>query len=188
MEAKIKRLITPLAFLAVLLFCGFCLYKKPTSLEDVLSYCSYATTILGLLFFIYYKWLWRIIPWNRNPVLKKNYTASIYYFENNVQKTKEMQVKVKQTWLSIRVETGTDINSSRSITSSIVEENGAKVLYYTYLTDPKALVQKKNPIQHGTCRMVLNDKNEYIRGKYWTSSKTIGDIEWKAIGKKTKKE
>ena len=28
--------------------------------------------------------------------------------------------------------------------------------------------------------MILNEKNVTIRGAYWTSSETIGDIEWVA--------
>ena len=51
----------------------------------------------------------------------------------------------------------------------------------TYMTDPSAVYQGKNPIQYGTCRMVLNEDNEKIIGKYWTSSQTIGDLEWTEV-------
>lgn len=52
------------------------------------------------------------------------------------------------------------------------------------MTNPSAATQKSNPIQHGTCRMVLEGDNKTIRGKYWTSSNTTGDIEWKAVEKR----
>ena len=35
--------------------------------------------------------------------------------------------------------------------------------------------------QHGTCRMILNEDNARISGKYWTSSNTTGDIDWIAV-------
>lgn len=41
-------------------------------------------------------------------------------------------------------------------------------------------VAGENPIQHGTCRMILDGDNSRISGKYWTSSNTTGDIEWVA--------
>ena len=48
------------------------------------------------------------------------------------------------------------------------------------MTNPTAATQSENPIQHGTCRMILDGDNSRINGKYWTSSNTTGDIEWLA--------
>lgn len=74
----------------------------------------------------------------------------------------------------------TDINSSVTTTAMIVKEYGQDILYYTYMTNPSAATQSDNPIQHGTCRMVLCEDNTRLIGKYWTSSNTTGDIEWDA--------
>jgi hypothetical protein len=60
----------------------------------------------------------------------------------------------------------------------IVEENGESVLYYSYITNPSAVTQRTNPVQYGTCRITLNEECEKMQGKYWTTSQTIGDIEW----------
>lgn len=87
---------------------------------------------------------------------------------------------IKQTWTSIDIKVNTGINSSVTIYATIVNEFGQNVLYYTYMTNPSAETQQKNPIQHGTCRMVLTESNRELSGKYWTSSKTVGDIEWVA--------
>lgn len=136
-------------------------------------------------FCVYEKWVWRFIPWNRPPVLKEQYDGIIYYKLNGIAGEKSISVWIKQTWLGIDVKTKTDINSSVTITATILSEFGQDVLYYTYMTNPSAATQKSNPIQHGTCRMVLNGDNKTISGKYWTSSNTTGDIEWKAV--KTRK-
>ena len=83
--------------------------------------------------------------------------------------------------LGIDIQMATDINSSVTITAAIVHEYGQDVLYYTYMTNPSSATQKENPIQYGTCRMILDEDNARISGKYWTSSNTVGDIDWLAV-------
>ena len=65
--------------------------------------------------------------------------------------------------------------TSNTIVANLVEENEEYILYYTYITNPKS---KENPIQHGTCRLMLSNK-DCLTGSYWTSRQTIGDIELK---------
>ena len=179
MSEKIKKLITPMIVTAVVIFVFLCLILKPEVPENYASYVSYTASAITVLFVLYERILWRCIPWNRPPVLKKKYDGTLYYIENNEKKTKSIEIIVRQSWLAVSIKTNTDINSSWSITGSIVQEYGENVLYYNYITNPDALTQESNPIQHGSCRMVLNGKNTYLKGKYWTSSKTVGDIEWK---------
>ncbi|HHY08835.1 MAG TPA: hypothetical protein GX530_10075 [Corynebacteriales bacterium] len=69
--------------------------------------------------------------------------------------------------------------ASTSIVSTIVCENGHYILYYTYITNPKSKYSERNPIQYGTCRLELDNTME-LRGTYWTSRRTIGDIYLKA--------
>lgn len=166
--------------LAALIFAICCLVHKPIEIEDYTSYLGYAISGVGILFLIYEKFAWRWIPWNRPPVLAKEYRGVIYYSFKRESGTKEIQIHVKQSWLSVSIKTETDINSSISITGTITEEFGSTYLYYTYVTNPKASVQAKNPIQHGTCRLLL-DNMDNISGKYWTTSQTIGDIEWRRV-------
>lgn len=68
--------------------------------------------------------------------------------------------------------------TSNTIVANLVEENEEYILYYTYITNPKSKYSKENPIQHGTCRLMLSNK-DYLTGSYWTSRQTIGDIELK---------
>lgn len=92
-----------------------------------------------------------------------------------------MRVQIKQSWFGIDIQMATYINSSVTITAAIVHEYGQDVLYYTYMTNPSSATQKENPIQYGTCRMILDEDNARISGKYWTSSNTVGDIDWLAV-------
>ena len=183
MNERIKKLIKPLIIATVVLFLMFWLVLKPAKLEDYWSCIGYAISGVTVLFILYEKWLWRFIPWNRPPLLKKEYTGTISYVYKNQPGTKEIEIAVQQTWLSVSIKTRTDINSSKSITGTIVTEYDEDILYYNYITNPDAVMQGKNPIQYGTCRMVLNSDNVHLKGKYWTSSKTIGDIEWEEAAK-----
>ncbi len=182
MNERFKSLIKPMIFVAIAIFVLCCLFvKKPEKLDDYTSYAGYAVSGVGILFLLYERFLWRFIPWNRPPVLKKKYNGLLKYKYRNQECTKPIAIEVKQTLFSVVVNTKTDINSSYSVTGNIVKEHdGVEVLYYTYYTDPTSASRRKNPIQYGTCRMVLNRNNENISGAYWTSSETIGDIEWVA--------
>jgi hypothetical protein len=183
MNERFKKLIKPMIFAAAAIFVIFWIVIKPTEIGDYSSCIGYAISGVTILFVLYERILWRYIPWNRPPLLKKQYTGIISYVYKNQPGTKPIEISVKQSWLSVSIKTKTDINSSRSITGTIVSEYGDDVLYYNYITNPDAVTQGKNPIQYGTCRMVLDGDNSHIKGKYWTSSKTVGDMEWKEVSK-----
>lgn len=180
MQEQVKNLIKPIIVVAIIIFVLCWIIDKPLTSEDCLSYIGYSISGVTILFILYEQWLWRYIPWNRPPVLKKHYNGVIRYTYKRVQEEKHIEITVKQTLFSVCVETKTDINSSYTVSGIIVKECDNYILYYTYITNPNAVVQKSNPIQYGTCRMVLNNKNTILNGKYWTSSQTVGDIEWRS--------
>ena len=178
MQGKIKKLIKPMIFIAACVFVLCYFIKKPAKWGDYTSYISYSVTVVTVFFVVYERYLWKKIPWNRSPVLMAKYHGIIKYNFGGVPGEKPITVRIKQTWLSVDVQTRTDINSSVTTTAMIVNEYGQDILYYTYITTPSAATQSDNPIQHGTCRMVLDGDNKHLIGKYWTSSNTTGDIEW----------
>lgn len=180
MNERIKRLTKPLSILAVLVFVICYIIDKPQALADYTSYIGYSISAVSILFVAYDRFLWKHIPWNRPPTLKKKYNGVLRYKYGGVSDEKNISIVVKQSWLTISIQAETDINSSVSVAASIVTEYGCDVLYYSYVTSPSAASQETNPIQHGTCRMKLGGDNSRIYGTYWTSSKTIGDIEWTA--------
>ena len=180
MRDKIEKLIKPMIFIAAAVFVLCYLIRKPVELGDYTSYLGYSVTAVTVFFIMYEKLLWKKIPWNRPPILSEKYQGVIKYNFRGVSGEKPIDITIKQTWLSIDVQTRTDINSSVTTTAMIVNEYGQDILYYTYMTNPSAASQSENPIQHGTCRMVLGGDNMHLVGKYWTSSNTTGDIEWTA--------
>ena len=179
MKEKIKTIIPMFAVIAVVVYLIACLISPAKSASDIWSYIGYAISADTLIFSLYSLWLWRINPFDKTPRLKKYYRGEIYSTykkaENNGKK--EIKVRVLQTMFGVRVYTKTDINNSASVIGNITEENGLHFLYYTYVTNPKTNDQKKNPIQYGTCRMLIENISDF-EGKYWTSVGTAGDIVW----------
>ena len=83
----------------------------------------------------------------------------------------------KTNFLTVNIEFRSDEITSNSITADIIEEHGKNILYYTYITNPKAEFEKKNPINRGTTRLIV-EENE-LTGKYWTGAETTGDLRLK---------
>lgn len=129
MNERIRKLFKPAIIIAAMTFAICYLIKKPQEFGDYSSYVGYSVTVVTVLFCIYEKWMWRIIPWNRAPLLKKKYSGTIHYNFNGTAGEKSISVQVKQSWLSIDIQTTTDINSSVTITAAIVREYSQDILY-----------------------------------------------------------
>ena len=175
MENKVRQLIKPGVYIAIGIFISLYLIKKPIEGEDILSLVSYSITVVTIIFTLYINWLWKYNPFEKLPKLKSSYQGIIKYKFNGGGE-KNVEIIIKQTLFSIKVITKTDNNRSTSITANIVLENEEYLLYYTYITNPSAGNINTNPIQYGTCRIPIID-TEDIKGIYWTTQQTIGDIE-----------
>lgn len=176
MEEQVKSLIKPALYIAAAVIFVACMIKPPQVLDDYFSYVGYAISVVTIIFTLYAKWLWRFNPLVKIPKLNSKYKGIIKYNFNNKDGQKNIKLEIKQTLFSIKVKAITDINRSRTITGSIALEGDEYYLYYVYITDPSSVELKGNSIQYGTCRLLLEDVNN-LNGKYWTTSRTIGDIE-----------
>lgn len=173
-----KQLIKPIAIIGILIFAVAYWLTTPLTLDGYLSCASYAVSGVTAIAVLYDLWLWRWNPLEHVPVLRRRYCGKISSTYENSPVSKEIMMSVKQTLFSVQITAQTDINSSITVVGLITKEYGAHVLYYTYMTNPNAIVQKTNPAQYGTCRMELEPDTGTIKGKYWTSSGTTGDIVW----------
>lgn len=138
-----------------------------------------AVTITLFFMFLYEKWIWRLNCFEKVPHIYGKYEAKLEYEYEGKRKTKSIQINIKQSLLQTNVEIITNEISSQSITSSLVLENEQSILYYTYITSPKSRYSTNNPIQYGTCRIMIRD-GELPVGTYWTSRQTKGDITFKS--------
>lgn len=147
----------------------------PESPYDYYSCIGEAISITILLMGIYERWLWWYNPFESIPKIRGSYTGLIEYCYKGTRDEKEATIRINQSLLTTNVKIITDEITSNSIVSNMVNENGEYILYYTYITNPKMKYSNDNPIQYGTCRVVRESETE-LRGTYWTTSNTMGDV------------
>jgi len=163
---------------AVVLFLIRYAFSSFDSLLDIPKYIGQAISVTTIIMTLYNLHLWKFNPLEKIPRIMGRYCGNIEYKFNGTYETKESVVEVKQTLLSTGVKITTDEITSNTIVSSLIQENGDYVLYYTYITNPKSKFSEENPIQYGTCRLTVDNDTE-LCGTYWTSRKTVGDIHLK---------
>lgn len=175
MDDRIKKFSEKSLWVALILFVIRYLIFQFESLYDFLGAASEVIAVTLILMGAYNCFLWRLNPLEKTPKLMGTYKGHIEYNYNGESSSKDTKVIIKQTLLSIKVQITTNEITSNTIVGNLVVENDNYVLYYIYITNPKSKYSKENPMQHGTCRLVQQDKNTLV-GTYWTSRQTIGDM------------
>ena len=175
MKGSLRKLLNIGLWTSIVLFAIRCLISMPEGVYDIFSHAGEAITIALFSVWFYECFLWKYIPFEKTPRIAGQYDVTLEYMHEDKKKSKKATAVIKQTLSTVRVIMKTDKITSSTIVSSLLEENGENILYYTYITQPKSGNSQENPIQQGTCRLLITD-NEGLCGTYWTSRKTIGDI------------
>jgi hypothetical protein len=175
MNEQLKSFLSKSLCIIIILFIIRCFISKSYSLYGLLSNASEAITAALIIMAVYEKFLWRYNPLEKIPRLNKKYDGKIIYDYNGSHNEKEISIFINQTLLSTNIIIKTNEITSNTISSNLLFENGKYVLYYNYITNPKSQYSTQNPIQYGTCRLIV-DEEIGMRGRYWTTQKTIGDI------------
>lgn len=176
LDTKITKFLSKSLWVALVLFGLRWLLWKFNSFYDFIGAAGEVISITIIIMGIYCRWLWKYNPLEKTPKLMGTYKGAIEYNWDEVALKKEASVKIRQSLLSINIQITTNEITSNTIAGNLVKENDEYVLYYTYITNPKSKYSKENPIQYGTCRLLMSDKKRLV-GTYWTSRQTIGDIE-----------
>ncbi len=174
---NVKRYLAIIAVSAILTFL-ICVYLFNLSIKESVSW-SISTVSFIVLFFIQFAWKWRIfcgwlVPFpNLNGCWKGNLESS---YEGVPQKI-PVEIFIKQTFLHIQIKLSTGESKSNSITASfnIDTDREIKQLCYSYQNNPKCKLQESSPIHYGTVIFDI-ESNDEMKGPYWTSRKTVGDI------------
>jgi len=179
-----KKLIKIALWTALAILIVLSIWRHPADWSEYFDFAGYAVTGGSLFAVLYEKCLWRIkllhlLGIESTPVLAKHYIGTLRYTYDGMVGEKQMDIQVRQSLSTIHVDTTTDINISQTVCASLVKERGVFALYYTYVTNPQIAGHQDNPIQYGTCRLLIpNLGTESIRGTYWTTRATYGDITW----------
>lgn len=178
MNDSLKNFQTKALWVAIIIFAARHMISSPNTTYSLFGCMGESITITIILLGIYEKWIWKFDPFEKKPRLMGKYSGDIKYNYSGEFKKKKIQVTIKQSLLSVDIKITTNEIHSRTITSKLIFENDEYVLYYIYITNPQSKYSKENPMQYGTCRLIINNENE-LQGTYWTNRKTIGDIRLK---------
>lgn len=143
------------------------------------------------LFFVKWAWKWKIfqgwlVPF---PVLEGTWEGVMRstWFDpasGNSLPPIPLVLIIRQSFLSINCSMHTEEASSISYSADIIIDSETKrtQLIYHYTNRPQVSVRHRSEIHDGTALLyVINDKPREMKGEYWTSRKTTGDIELKFL-------
>lgn len=179
-------------WVAVLLFSG-------TTLEigwEAIKKLPNVVTIYVLLALIFTNWAWRLSIFRKwlvpLPDLQgtwKGTLESTWIDPATNQKIppKDVMLVIKQNFSSISCVMYTDESDSFSNTAQINEddESGIFRLSYNYTNRSRANVRDRSAIHDGAAILkVITEPEKVLKGEYWTSRKTTGDISVKFVSRK----
>jgi len=179
LREEVKSFLGKSVWIAAIVFIVLYSILSPETIYDFFGIIGEVVTCTIGFMTLYEKIFWRLNKLEKIPKLHKKYHGEIVYTYNGSNQKKNVVLIIKQSLLTVIVKIKTDEITSTSVSSNLVLENDEYILYYTYITNPKSKYSMDNPIQHGTCRLVI-DNVDKIDGSYWTSRKTIGDIQVKS--------
>lgn len=146
------------------------------------------------LFFVKWVWKWKmfqgwLVPF---PVLEGTWTGFMKSTWIDPASGKPLPpipitLIIRQSFLSITCSIYSEESSSISYSSDIIADKETKrtQLVYHYTNRPQASVRNRSEIHDGTALLdVIGDKPVEMKGEYWTSRKTTGDIEVKFLSTK----
>ena len=114
------------------------------------------------------------------PVLAKKYKGKIRFHRDDIDQERDSEIGIEQTFLNVTVRLGTDESSSSSVTATIKEENGSKMLIYTYLNTPRAEIQDRSAIHYGTAMLNVDDP-KHLTGNYYTTRLSRGSMDFEEV-------
>ena len=145
-------------------------------------------TIEMIIWGLFVKWGWRLrifqgwlVPF---PLIRGTWRGTLSSTWTNPETNQTpvpipVILTVRQTFLTVNCSLFTTESESRSHSASIHidEDSGEKKLVYSYTNKPRTTVRDRSPIHDGTVSLqILGDPPNELRGEYWTSRKTTGEI------------
>lgn len=131
-------------------------------------------------FFVSVAWKWPIFKGWLIPIpdLNGKWTGWLKYEREGQERKRQFSANIKQTLFSIIIELETKESSSRNFcgTFDIDKDKHLKDLIYSYMNEPKASLRDRSPIHYGTARLSINEDNTLMKGEYWTSRQTKGEM------------
>lgn len=177
MNKKIIETIDVINSLYIILSIVICTFSYIDSLSLVVKIISSISSIVGILVFVYFRWLWKIKVLNfyKIPVISGKYQVTIKSNYMGIEKSGTLIIS--QVFLDIRVVLSMDDkeSSSYSIEGAFFNDSYDRLFYIYSSTTSNSKEKKKNPDKKGTAIFEIVDE-KLDNGRYWTDTNTQGDI------------
>lgn len=194
-----KEIFVWIQLVAFVIIWAVVLLASGTTLEigwDAIKKLPDVVTIYVLLALVFTTWAWRLPVFKRwlvpLPDLQGTWKGTIestWIDPSTNQKIppKDVTLVIKQTFSSISCVMYTDESDSFSNTAQINEDDDSGIfrLSYNYTNRPRANVRNRSEIHDGAAILkVIAEPDRVLKGEYWTSRKTTGDIQVNFVSKK----
>lgn len=146
-----------------------------------LKYLGGIAAVIVVLLLVFDRWAWRWVPvaLSKRPNLQGTWRGTLHYQwpDGTPTQTKECFLTIRQTYSTVTVAMHFDISDSHSRSAAIVETNGQRSLWWSYLSVAHTLEQDGNPPHRGGAELVVSLKPTLsLAGDYWTERKTRGRL------------
>lgn len=146
-----------------------------------LKYLGGIASVIVVLLLIFDRWAWRCLPVaiSKRPNLHGTWKSQLHYQwpDGAPTQTKECFIVIRQTYSNITVAMHFDISDSQSRSAAVVETNGQRSLWWSYLSVAHSLEQEGNPPHRGGAELGISLKPKlFLAGDYWTERKTRGRL------------
>lgn len=171
-----KKIIKLIIYITTGVFAICAILSFAHDVYPILKIISLVTAISEFIIALYFSILWRRFNFLKVPKIYGKYNVVIKYIDpkDNKCKSKQCSATIRQDLFSISLSLETDERTSDTIGCNLRKNDNVNYLYYVYKTTTKVEFLGLNPEQTGAVELRIF-KNK-LEGRYWTTSKTSGDI------------
>jgi hypothetical protein len=190
-----KQMIFILIFYALtkLLWDSIPVEKLPEILKVVINDLFGPLFLIGILSWLFIHIFWKIpvlgrltqILFGTKPNLQGTWGGKLKYEWDNKKSEKTVFLAIKQAnGYSLDIWLLTDERTSSSIFADITTYRSMKHIIYTYSNEESPDNRVKNPSHEGFCQLDILDASNTLKGIYYTTRKTFGELAFDKWNKK----
>ena len=195
---KIKSILFLILGISAVIWFLIAYYKNidMSNFQEYIKILPQVVTIDLVLYSIFTKWLWKLkifqywlVPF---PDLQGTWEGFIFSNWENPDGTGKIKripaiLTIKQSFSSISCKVKTSESTSFSYAEGfkIDEERQVRQLVYSYTNKPKLSLSERSAVHEGTIILdIILEREKKLKGEYWTSRKTTGEVVFKFREKK----
>lgn len=182
-----RRYVQVVTGVVVTVFAAGILLSGGKVQAEWLKFYSVAVLVASGLVLIWDRWMWRLRPVQRfgrvPPAVRATWKGTLTSLwvdpaTGTPPPSKTVYLVVRQTATSVSVVMLSDEGQSSSTHGRVSRSNGSPYLDYLYVSDPDLSTAHRNPMHRGAASLMISGAPaKRLRGPYWTSRRSIGELE-----------